>query len=100
MFARNVWTKYAKNTAVNLYCVYMMDFACSNMVIYDTSKSVSFIKVSETYSSTKISEKYCSLTGIIVSQCRNRIMLYNKNSEKYILKIYWIENEWIENWYE
>ena len=35
-----------------------MDFACSNMVIYDTSKSVSFIKVSETYSSTKISETY------------------------------------------
>ena len=33
-----------------------MDFACSNMVIYDTSKSVSFIKVSETYSSTKISD--------------------------------------------
>ena len=65
MFARNVWTKYAKNTAVNLYCVYMMDFACSNMVIYDTSKSVSFIKVSETYSSTKISE----ITGIIISQC-------------------------------
>ena len=61
-----------------------MDFACSNMVIYDTSKSVSFIKVSETYYSTKISEKNWSY-GYYFSQCRNRIMLYNKNGEKYIL---------------
>ena len=99
MFARNVWTKYAKNTAANLYYVYMMDFACSNMVIYDTSKSVSFIKVSETYYSTKISEKNWSFTGIIflsveIESCCTTKMVRNT------FCICWIENEWIENWYE
>ena len=34
-----------------------------------------------------------SITGIIVSQCRNRIMLYNKNSEKYIL--YMLNWKWM-----